>query len=208
MEKTENQTSIDLVYEEQLIRDLISDIIINCSYREKRKKLYAYGQTYREAHDEVVSLTNFNGDRIFENVCNFFATGGYRAGWGVEFVFQANELCSPQLVTFLIDMISGEKVDYNWFINREELKKKEELESKIKQLDEEINVISNFQMELKIKKLTDLAWYVDRLDSLNKMNFEKLSNYYDLAEQYISVGLAQETVGFQKKLTPPKQNNQ
>ena len=204
MENIENQTSKELVYDEQLIRDLICDIIKDCSYRETKTDYRTVGRTYRKAYDEIISATNFNGDRIYENVCNFFGTGEYRSGEGEIFVFRADALISPQLVTFLMDMIDGEEVDYNWFINREEIKEQEKLELEIKRLDEEINGISNFQTELKIRRLKDLAWYVNKLNFIERFNLEKLSGYYDLAEQYIGVGLAQEKETFQKKLTPPK----
>ena len=195
MENIENQTSIELVYDEELIRELICDIIKDCSYRETRTDYRTVGRTYRNAYDEIKSATNLNGDKIYENICNFFGTGEYRSGEGEIFIFRADALFSPQLVTFLMDMINGEEVDYNWFINREEIKEKEKVELAIKQLDEKINGISNFQTEWKIMKLKDLAWYLNKLESLSKVDYDVLNRYYDLAEQYISVGLVQEKTG-------------
>lgn len=115
-----------------------------------------------------------------------------------RYSYEAGKLFSPQLVAFLINMINGDKVNYNWFINREEIKAKERAESKVKAFDTEINNISNFQTQLKILKLQHLEKCVKELDFLAKFDYEKLSSYYDLAEQYIGVGLVQDTNEFQK----------
>lgn len=201
MENIENQTSIKLVYDEQLIRELISDIIKNCSYRERISGTII-GRTLRSAENAIISATNFNGDPIYVNVCNFFELPDYVSEERSRYSYEADKLFSPQLVAFLINMINGDKVNYNWFINREEMKAKERAESKVKALDAEINNISNFQTQLKILKLQHLEKCVKELDFLAKFDYEKLSSYYDLAEQYIGVGLVQDTNGFQKKLTP------
>ena len=199
MENIENQTSIELVYDEELIRELICDIIKDCSYRERISGTII-GRTLRSAENAIISAKNFNGDSIYVNVCNFFELPDYVSEEKSRYSYEADKLISPKLVIFLIDLISGRTVDYNWFINREEIKEKEKLELKIKQLDEEINGISNFQTEWKIMKLKDLAGHVTKLNSFSKFDYDVLNRYYDLAEQYISVGLSQETQISQKKL--------
>ena len=69
--------------------------------------------------------------------------------------------------------------------------------------DYEINQISNYDTERKMQMLEDFAYMLERLKSIPNFDYEKLSKYYDLAEQAISLELVQETFVY-KKQTPSK----
>lgn len=99
-----------------------------------------------------------------------------------------------------MNILNEKDIDYNWFINRKELNKKEEIQAEIRRIDLEINQISNFDTETKIRMLKELAVKVELLNNIPNFDKELLSKYYDMAESYITLELVQETIKYQKTL--------
>ena len=100
----------------------------------------------------------------------------------------------------LINLVNEKEIDYEWFASRKELNEKNKLRLEIEKLDSEINAISNFETERKIRKLEELSRKVHYLDNLPNFNYNLLSRYYDITRTYIQFELIQETVKFPKKL--------
>lgn len=204
-----NRENKELIYElindEESIKNLISEIIKNCSIR-KESKCYIAARTYNEAEAKINSSTDWNGVKIYENVSNICEEpindpfDYWRHGDPKTYSFTARKLIIPQLVYFLKDILKGKYINPEWFINREELNKKQELHLEIKKLDYDINQISNFDTERKIKMLKELANKLEYLNNFPNFNYELLSKYYDISEDCIKLELIQETIKYQKKL--------
>lgn len=204
VKNTENRESIyELNYDEQLIKELIADIIKNCSYR-KRTRCAIEAHSQKEAIKIISSKTNYVGDKLYENVTDIRAEevhdpfDYWRHGDPAPYSFDADLLVSPRLVSFLINLINDKPIDYDWFTSRKELSEKENAELKIKELDAEINQISNFDTQRKISMLEYLQKCVKDLNSIPSFDYEILSKYYDLAEKHISLELVQETFVYKK----------
>lgn len=207
---SENKESIyELIYDEESIRSLISEIIKNCSIR-KQCKCFVEATSHVKAVIKIDSATNWNGDKIHENVHDINEEpindpfDYWRHGDPVPFSFKSNVLISPKLVDFLINVISNENIDYEWFSNRKELSERNNIQTEIQRLDSEINQISNFETKRKIDKLKELSKMVNDFNDIPEFDYELLSKYYDIAQNCIQLELIQETVKFQKKLTPKK----
>ena len=207
---SENRECIyELVYDEESIRSLISDIIANCSIRKQCKSRFE-ACSYAEVKNKINSATDWNGNKIFENVTNINEEpvndpfDYWRHGDPVPYSFISDKLLSPKLADFLINLINGENIDYEWFTSRKELSVKQELQLEIQKLDSEINKISNFETRIKIDKLEELARRVRDYDGIPAFDYELLSKYYDIAQNCIQLELIQETVKFPKKLIPNK----
>ena len=207
---TENKESIyELVYDEESIRSLISEIITNCSIRKQCKSRFE-ARTYAEVENKIKSATDWNGNKIFENVSNIKEEpvndpfDYWRHGDPVPYSFTSDKLLSPKLVNFLINLLNGENIDYEWFTARKELSVKQELQLEIQKIDSQINEISNFETKRKIDKLEELARRVRDFADIPEFDYDLLSKYYDIAQNCIQLELIQETVKFQKKLTPNK----
>jgi len=207
---TENKESIyELIYDEESIRRLISEIITNCSIRKRRKSCIE-ARNHKELEEKINSAIDFNGNKIYENVGDIKIEpvndpyGMWRHNDPVPFSFTSDLLISPKLVDFLIKIINGEEIDYKWFASRKELSQKQELQQEIQKIDSQINEISNFETKRKIDKLEELARRVLDLTDIPDLDYDLLSKYYDIAQKCIQLELIQETVKFQKKLTPQK----
>lgn len=204
----ENKESIyELVYDEETIRGLISEIITNCSIRKQCKSCFE-ARTYAEVENKINSATDWNGNKIFENVSNIKEEpvndpfDYWRHGDPVPYSFTSDKLLSPKLVDFLINLINGENIDYEWFTSRKELSAKQELLLEIQKMDSQINKISNFETRIKIDKLEELARRVRDYDGIPEFDHDLLSKYYDIAESHITLELVQETIKYQRTLKP------
>lgn len=207
---SDNKESIyELVYDEELIRSLISEIITNCSIR-KQCKSHFEARTYAEVENKINSATDWNGNKIFENVGNIKEEpvndpfDYWRHGDPVPYSFTSDKLLSPKLVDFLINLLNGENIDYEWFTSRKELSVKQELLLEIQKMDSQINKISNFETRIKIDKLEELARRVRDYDDIPEFDYDLLSKYYDIAESYITLELVQETIKYQRTLKQKK----
>lgn len=213
VKNTENRESIyEIVYEESTIKELISEIITNCSIRVRgRHRVEA--NTLKEAKEIIDSLVDSIGNKIYENVTDIREEqvndpfDYWRHGDPVPYSFEADVLVSPKLVGFLNNLLSGEDeislYGYEYFEERKELSEKTKLAMEINTKDYEINQISNYDTERKMQMLEDFAYMLERLKSIPNFDYEKLSKYYDLAGQAISLELVQETFVY-KKQTPSK----
>lgn len=213
VKNTENRESVyELVYEESTIKELISEIITNCSIRVRgRHRVEA--KTLEGAKSKINALVDSIGNKIYENVSDIREEevndpfDYWRHGDPVPYSFEADVLVSPKLVGFLNNLLSGEdKISlygYEYFKERKELSEKTKLAMEINTKDYEINQISNYDTERKMQMLEDFAYMLERLKSIPNFDYEKLFKYYDLAEQAISLELVQETFVY-KKQTPSK----
>lgn len=192
-----------LAYNNDLIKELISEIIKNCSIR-KRRKYYVEARTTEEAKNKISSTINYNGDKIYENVSDITREpvndpyGYWRPGDLVQYSFNSDVLFSPELVNFLINLLNGENIDYEWFANRKELRAKQDLQLEIQRLDSEIDLISNYETKGKIKKLEELDKKIRELFNIPRFDYNLLSKYYDIAGTYIKLELVEETIKYQK----------
>lgn len=206
MNEGNKQAIYELVYDEETLKNLISEIIKNCSIRRRRKSCIE-ARNHKGLEEKINSAIDFNGNKIYENVSDIKVEpvddpyGMWRHNDPVPFSFTSDLLISPKLVDFLIKIINGEEIDYKWFASRKELSQKQELQSEIQHLDLEINQISNFDSETKIEMLKKLSDKVKQFNNIPDFNHELLAKYYDMSEDYISLDLIQETVTYQKKLT-------
>lgn len=210
---TENKESTyELIYDKEVIKGLIGDIIENCSIRKKIKSSTT-ARTYSEAENKINSATDLIGNKIYENVSDINAervndpSDYWRHGDPVPYSFTADTLVSPKLVDFLINLLKGKNIDYEWFSSRKELSEKQELQLEIQQIDSEINEISNFETQRKIGKLEELARKVSALADIPEFNYDLLSEYYNIATSCIKLKLIRETIDYQKKLTPQNSTN-
>lgn len=203
MNKGNKQSIYELVYDEETLKSLISEIIKNCSIRRKRKSCIE-ARNHKELEEKINSAIDFNGNKIYENVRDIKVEpvddpyGMWRHNDPVPFSFTSDLLISPELVDFLIKIISGEEIDYKWFASRKELSQKQELRLEIQKLDLEINQISNFASETKIEMLKKLDDKVKHFNNIPDFNYELLAKYYDMAKECITLDLIQETVTYKK----------
>lgn len=210
----DNKESIyELVYDEESIKSLISEIITNCSVRKQCKSRFE-ARTYAEVENKINSATDWNGNKIFENVSNIKEEpvndpfDYWRHGDPVPYSFTSDKLLSPQLVNFLINLLNGENIDYEWFTSRKELSLKQELQQEIQKIDSQINKISNFETRIKIDKLEELARRVRDYADIPEFDYDLLSKYYDIAESHITLELVQETIKYQRTLKPKTPSKQ
>lgn len=200
------QSIYELIYDEKMLKSLISEIIKNCSIR-KRSKSCIEARNCEELEGKINSAVDFNGNKIYENVSDIKVEpiddpyGMWRHNDPSPYSFTSDLLMSPKLVDFLIKIINGEEIDYEWFASRKELSQKQELQSEMQQLDLEVNQISNFDYEAKIEMLKKLSDKLKHYNNIPDFNYELLAKYYDMAEDCIILDLIQETVTYKKKLT-------
>jgi len=206
MNEGNKQLIYELVYDEETLKNLISEIIKNCSIRRRRKSCIE-ARNHKELEEKINSAIDFNGNKIYENVSDIKVEpvddpyGMWRHNDPVPFSFTSDLLISPELVDFLIKIISGEEIDYKWFASRKELNQKHELHLEILELDLEINQISNFETKRKIEMLKKLDDKVKHFNNIPDFNYKLLAKYYDMAKECITLDLIQETVTYKKKLT-------
>lgn len=200
------QSIYELVYDEEILKSLISEIIKNCSIR-KRSKSCIEARNHKELEEKINSAIDFNGNKIYENVRDIKVEpvddsyGMWRHNDPVPFSFTSDLFISPKLVDFLIKIINGEEIDYEWFASRKELSQKQELDLEMLELDSEINKISNFDTKLKIEMLKKLDDKLKHFNNIPNFNYKLLAKYYDMAKECITLDLIQETVTYQKQLT-------
>ena len=203
MNEGNKQSIYELVYDEETLKSLISEIIKNCSIRRKRKSCIE-ARNHKELEEKINSAIDFNGNKIYENVRDIKVEpvddpyGMWRHNDPVPFSFTSDLLISPKLVDFLIKIISGEEIDYKWFASRKELSQKHELRLEILELDLEINQISNFETKRKIEMIKKLDDKVKQFNNIPDFNYELLAKYYDMAKECITLELIQETVTYKK----------
>jgi len=205
---TENKELIyELVYDEEKLKKLISEIIENCSIRIKGKYCVT-ARTSAEAQRKIDCSLSWNCSKIHENVSDLCEEPSkdsfdfWRIGDPKTYSFTSERLTNPRLVNFLIDILhNDQKINYEWFVKRKELSQKQELQLAIQKLDSDINQISNFDTERKIKMLQDLAKKLISFNNIPDFNYELLAKYYDMAEECLKLELLQETIKYQKKLT-------
>jgi len=208
VKKSENKESVyEIVFDEEQIKNLRNEIIKNCSIRV-RDRHRVEAKTLEGAKDKINSLVDSIGNKIYENVTDIREEqvndpfDYWRHGDPVPYSFEADVLVSPKLVGFLNNLLSGEDAislyGYEYFKERKELSKKDDLNMEIKEKDSAINQISNFDTETKIKELDELAYMLKRLQNIPAFDYEKLSTYYDYADNCISLELVQETIKYKR----------
>lgn len=212
MKDGNTESTYDLSFDEETIRNLISNIIDDCSIRRNRTScVEAHSLDHTET--KINSARDWKGNKIYENVSDIKQEpvndpfDYWRIGDPVPFSFTSDELLTPQLVTFLNNILKGRKVDYEWFSNREELTQRQRVQQEVEKLDIQINETSNFETDKKIKLLQFLAIKQDYLNQIPDFNYDTLSNYYDIAENCLNLDLVKTTTTFQKTKPPPKTNN-
>lgn len=198
------ELTYELVYDENVINKLIHDITNDCSLRIRRQsRIQEVASKY--AIEKINSMTDYCGNKIYNNVSELKEEPVYdpcdywRHGDPVPFSFYADTLVSPSLVIFLIKLLKNEAVDYDWFIERKELTLRESIQAEMMNLSHEIDQISNFDTDIKISKLQDLARKVEQFELVPNFDYVLLAKYYDLASQAISLELIQETIVYQRR---------
>lgn len=212
VEKKGNRESIyEVVYDQNAIKSLISEIIENCSIRRRTESQINTTENEIEKIKTLVSsIKDWNGNKVHENISGIKRAPLYdpcdywRIGDPLPYSFTSDELLTPKLVYFLINLLEEKKFDYEGFARRKELNVKKELELEIKKIDSQINEISNFETERKINKLNELASRVSDLNNIPNFDYNLLSKYYDIAEKYIELVLIEEKITYQRKLSPSK----
>lgn len=206
----DNKESIyELVYDRTEIYNLAKEIATNCSIRVFQK-CYVTANTRDEAKSIIENALDISGKKIYGNV-------GYieqepvndpfdywRPGDPVTFSFMADKLVVPKIVNFLLDLFDNHDIDYDWFTNRSEITKKDEIKTTINNLQDEVNKLDYDQVNLRIEMLTKLADLLKGYETLPKFDYELLSSYYDKAEELINLELLQETTYYRKSLIPKK----
>lgn len=205
---SDNKESIyELVYDKQIIKGLISEIVKNCSTRRKSRYV-VQARTIEEAESQITSSMFQNEIRTYENVTDIREEkvddpfDYWRPGDPRTYSFEAEALVLPELVFYLMNILNANEIDYDWFKNRKELSKKENIQAEIQRIDSEINKVSNFDTETKIRMLNELALKVKLLNDTPIFDKELLSKYYDIAESNITLELVQETIKYQRTLKP------
>lgn len=204
---SENKVSVyELIFDEEQIKNLRNEIIKNCSIRVNgRYRVEAH--THTDAKEIINSLVDSIGNKIYENVSDIREEqvndpfDYWRHGDPVPYSFEADALVSPKLVGFLNKLLSDVEIvpfEYDNFKERKELSEKSKLHMKILLLDHEISQISNMDTERKIKKLKELALLIELFNDIPNFDYDKLSTYYDLAEQAINLELVQETIKYKR----------
>lgn len=208
---SDNKESIyELVYDKQIIKGLISEIVKNCSIRRKSRYV-VQARTIEEAESQITSSMFQNEIRTYENVNDIRAEkvddpfDYCRPGDPRPYSFEAEALVVPELVFYLMNILIGNEIDYDWFKNRKELSRKENIQAEIQRIDSEINEISNFDTETKIRMLNELAIKVKLLNDTPIFDKGLLSKYYNMAESNITLELVQETIKYQRMLKPKNQ---
>ena len=202
--KENKKSTYELTYDRDSIKNLIKEIIEKCSIR-KTCKSEVMARSYKEAESIINNEIDWNGNKIHENVSSIKAEpindpfDYWRPGDPAPYSFTSDKLFSPKLVSFLIDLLNGKSINYDWLINKVELKEKEELNKKIKELDEQINKINNFETTTKIKKLKELAHLIEWLNAIPNFDYDLLSKYYDTAIQCIELDLLEETITYPRR---------
>lgn len=204
---SENKVSVyEIVFDEEQIKNLISEIIKNCSIRV-RGRYRVEAKTLEGAKNKIDALVDSIGNKIFENVTDIQKEqvndpfDYWRHGDPVPYSFEADALVSPKLVGFLKKLLSDEEItfrEYEYFKERTELFRIDKTTEELKVINSEINQISNFDTERKIQKLQELAYMVQRLKSIPNFDYEKLSTYYDYADNCISLELVEETIKYKR----------
>lgn len=204
---SENKESVyELVFDEEQIKNLRNEIIKNCSIRV-RGRYRVEAQTLEGAKNKIDALVDSIGNKIYENVSDIREEqvndpfDYWRHGDPVPYSFEADALVNPKLVGFLNILLSGEKISlygYEYFKERKELFRKDELNQELKAQDTLINQISNFDTERKIKMLNELLLTMKAIKSIPDFDYETLSTYYDYADNCISLELVEETIKYKR----------
>ena len=203
------ELTYELNFNEEEVINLIDEIIEKCAFRKKGRYVVearTKNEVERQIENnifwkDIKSYENFSDIRVEEvNDPNDY----WRPGDPKPFSFEAEAIVVPDLVNYLMNILNEKDIDYNWFINREELSKKDSMMKKIQQLDFEINQISNFDWDKKIKMLEEFATIFKQFNNIPYFDAELLSSFYDKAENYIKLELIQETIKYQKKLSNNK----
>lgn len=203
------ELTYELVYDENVINKLIHEITNNCSIRVRKKsRVSEVAEKY--ALQKINSMTDYCGNKIYENVSELREEpvhdpfDYWRHGDPVPFSFSADTLIVPALVNFLVSLLKGEEVDYEWFTSKKELFVRENIQADMMNLSHEIDQISNFDTKTKISKLEDLARKIKQFENVPNFNYDLLAKYYDVVDKAISLELIQETIVHQRKFTPSK----
>lgn len=205
---TDNKESIyELVYNEETIKGLISEIIKNCSFR-KKSRYVVQARTKEGAESQIISNIFWDEIKTYENVSDIQAEAVndpfdyWRPGDPRPYSFEAEAIVVPELVRYLMNILNEEEIDYDWFKKRKELSKKEDMQAEIQRLDSEINQTSNFDTETKIRMLEELSVRVKHLNDIPSFDKELLSRYYDIVDECVQLELVQETIKYQRTLKP------
>lgn len=202
--KVDNTESVyEIQYDEQQIKNLINEIIKDCSIR--RTETHCIEARYEKDLLEKINSTVFwENIPVYENIRKIKEEpindpfDYWRRGDPVPYSFESDTLNVPGLVSFLINLLEDKEVDYDWFVERRELSYKKELLKELEDLDKEINKVSNYDTKEKIRMLENLARQVKYINSIPDYDMEKLNYYYSLAESYIRLELVQQIIRYRK----------
>ena len=203
------ELTYELNFNEEEVINLIDEIIEKCAFRKKGRYV-VYARSKAEAEITIAKNIFWKEIKTYENVFDFRAEdfndpmGYWRPGDPKPFSFEAEAIVVPDLVNYLMNILNEKDIDYNWFINREELHKKDDMLKKVQNLDLEINKISNFDWDKKIKMLEEFATIFKQFNNIPCFDAELLSSFYDETENCIKLELIQETIKYQKKLSNNK----
>lgn len=207
IKNNDEELTYDLSYDRTELKDLIYEIIKDCSVR---KRIRTYIETRKYNKDDILkdiySTYDLNGNQVYENVddLKFEPRGKCWEHCDPEpYSFISDRLMSPKLVDFLLGVFYGENIDYEWFSDRKELTEKEDLKMRMEKLDSQINKISNYDTERKIEELKNFGEILQQFNDYPDFDPELLSKYYDKAEKCINLELVQKVTYYKKTLTPP-----
>jgi len=202
IEKNDEKLTYNLSYNETKLIGLIRDIIEDCSVR---KRIRTYTETKKIKKDdiycEIDSISDFNQNQVHQNAddLRFEPKGEYwERGFPEPISFMSDKLMSPKLVGFLENVLNGKDIDYGWFSGRKELNEKANLRIRMKKLDSQINKISNYDTERKIKELENFGYILQQFKDYPDFDFGLLSKYYDKAEKHLKLNLVQKTTYYKK----------
>lgn len=203
---TDNKESVyELLFDERVIKNLIDEIIKNCSFRNKSRYIVE-ARTKNDAERLIENDIFWKEIKTYENISDIRAeevndpNDYWRPGDPRLYSFEAEAIIVPELVIYLMDILNGNDIDYEWFINRKELHKKDDMMNKIHALDLVINQTSNFNWETKIRMLNEFAVEFKRFKDIPNFDKELLTKYYLMVENSIKLDLVEETIKYKKRL--------
>ena len=193
-ENNKEITVYELEYDENKVRELMSKIAKECSFKLKgtfndlgdNKKLYVSSK--EEAIDRITKATNEEGMKVYQDLdsdsikLNLYST--WRHGYPYLVSFNAIKNIFPMLYQLLDGILNGYEKSYftfyNYF-NSKEFKTYEDREEAIirqlqylvlemKKIDGNLSCIEDIVKELKVLK--------EEMDTNKDYDFNKLRDYY------------------------------
>ncbi len=193
------ELTYELNFDREKIINLIDEIVEKCAFR-KNGRYFVDARTMNEAERKIINNMFWKDIKTYENFSDIKMEDVedeydyWRPGDPRPYSFEAEAIVVPDLVIYLMNVLNGKSIDYNWFAKREELHKKDVAMKKIQLLDSEINKISNFDWNKKMQMLEEFASIVKCFRNIPNFDNEILSNFYDKVESCIKLELIQEKI--------------